>query len=232
MQRPKCRLSSTPDGAGWLDRPETQAVFAALAARGFTARAVGGAVRNSLAGRPVADVDIATDARPEEVIARGRGGGPQGHADRPGARHRHGGGRRASLRDHHAAQGRGDARPPRHGGLHGRLGRGRQAARFHPQRPLLRRRRHDLRPARRLPGSGGAPRALHRRRRASASARTTCASCASSASPPTSPRGRPMPRASPPACASAPASPSCRRSGCGWSCCACWRRRAGRRSRP
>jgi tRNA nucleotidyltransferase/poly(A) polymerase len=30
-------------------------------------RAVGGAVRNALVGRPVADVDIATDARPEEV---------------------------------------------------------------------------------------------------------------------------------------------------------------------
>jgi poly(A) polymerase len=56
------------DGAGWLDRPETQAVFAALAARGYTARAVGGAVRNSLAGRPVADVDIATDARPQDVM--------------------------------------------------------------------------------------------------------------------------------------------------------------------
>jgi poly(A) polymerase len=55
-------------GAGWLDRPETQAVFAALAAGGFTARAVGGAVRNALAGRPVSDVDIATDARPEQVV--------------------------------------------------------------------------------------------------------------------------------------------------------------------
>jgi poly(A) polymerase len=55
-------------GAGWLDRPETQAVFAALAAAGFTARAVGGSVRNALAGRPVIDVDIATDARPEEVM--------------------------------------------------------------------------------------------------------------------------------------------------------------------
>jgi poly(A) polymerase len=55
-------------GAPWLDRPETQAVFAALAARGYAARAVGGAVRNALAGRPVADVDIATDARPEEVM--------------------------------------------------------------------------------------------------------------------------------------------------------------------
>ena len=55
-------------GVAWLDRTETQAVFAALAARGFTARAVGGAVRNALVGRPVADVDLATDARPEEVV--------------------------------------------------------------------------------------------------------------------------------------------------------------------
>lgn len=55
--------------AGWLTRPETQAVFAALAARGFVARAVGGAVRNALLGRPVTDVDIATTARPDQVIA-------------------------------------------------------------------------------------------------------------------------------------------------------------------
>jgi poly(A) polymerase len=55
-------------GAEWLDRPETQAVFAALAARGHVGRAVGGAVRNALAGRPVADVDIATDARPQDVM--------------------------------------------------------------------------------------------------------------------------------------------------------------------
>jgi poly(A) polymerase len=55
-------------GAEWLRRPETQAVFAALAAGGFAARAVGGAVRNALVGRPVADVDIATDARPQDVM--------------------------------------------------------------------------------------------------------------------------------------------------------------------
>jgi poly(A) polymerase len=55
-------------GAEWLDRPETQAVFAALSGRGHAARAVGGAVRNALVGRPVADVDIATDARPEHVM--------------------------------------------------------------------------------------------------------------------------------------------------------------------
>ena len=50
-------------------RRETQAVFAALAAKGHAARAVGGAVRNALLGRPVVDVDIATTAKPEEVIA-------------------------------------------------------------------------------------------------------------------------------------------------------------------
>jgi poly(A) polymerase len=43
-------------------------VFAALTDRGFAARAVGGAVRDALMGRPVADVDIATNALPEEVM--------------------------------------------------------------------------------------------------------------------------------------------------------------------
>jgi poly(A) polymerase len=56
-------------GATWLQRPETQAVIAALTSRGFAARVVGGAVRNALLGQPVTDVDIATLARPEEVIA-------------------------------------------------------------------------------------------------------------------------------------------------------------------
>jgi poly(A) polymerase len=55
--------------AEWLTRPETRAVFAALAAGGFEARIVGGAVRNALLGRPVIDIDLATTARPEEVIA-------------------------------------------------------------------------------------------------------------------------------------------------------------------
>jgi poly(A) polymerase len=44
-------------------------VFAALTARGFGARAVGGAVRNALLGLGVSEVDIATTARPEEIIA-------------------------------------------------------------------------------------------------------------------------------------------------------------------
>jgi len=61
--------------AGWLKRAGTRAIFAALAARGFEARAVGGAVRDALLGRPVSDVDIATPARPEEVIAAAEAAG-------------------------------------------------------------------------------------------------------------------------------------------------------------
>lgn len=52
----------------WLSRPQTQAVLAALQTGGFRALAVGGCVRNALLGVPVADVDIATDARPEQVM--------------------------------------------------------------------------------------------------------------------------------------------------------------------
>lgn len=53
----------------WLTRPATQAVCMALTGAGHRALIVGGAVRNALLGQPVGDVDIATDARPEEVIA-------------------------------------------------------------------------------------------------------------------------------------------------------------------
>jgi poly(A) polymerase len=56
-------------GADWLQRPQTQRVFAALAARGHAARVVGGAVRNALLGHAVDDIDIATPALPDEVIA-------------------------------------------------------------------------------------------------------------------------------------------------------------------
>ena len=62
-------------GAAWLERPATRAIFAALAAQGFEARAVGGAVRDALLGRPVSDVDIATVARPEQVIAAAEAAG-------------------------------------------------------------------------------------------------------------------------------------------------------------
>ena len=54
--------------ADWLAAPETQAVCAMLLAGGRQALFVGGCVRNALMGRPVADIDIATDARPDQVM--------------------------------------------------------------------------------------------------------------------------------------------------------------------
>jgi poly(A) polymerase len=61
-------LPARLEKAPWLEREETQAVFRAIKAGGFEARAVGGVVRNTLLGRPVGDVDIATTAPPEAVM--------------------------------------------------------------------------------------------------------------------------------------------------------------------
>lgn len=55
-------------GQPWLEAAETQAVFKAITGAGFSARIVGGAVRNALFGRPVKDVDFATTAHPDDVI--------------------------------------------------------------------------------------------------------------------------------------------------------------------
>lgn len=46
-----------------------------LEAGGYSAYAVGGCVRNDLMGVPVSDVDIATDARPEQVVALAQAAG-------------------------------------------------------------------------------------------------------------------------------------------------------------
>lgn len=54
----------------WLATPSIQAVFDALEVRGDMARAVGGAVRNTLLRVPVSDIDISTTALPADVIAR------------------------------------------------------------------------------------------------------------------------------------------------------------------
>jgi poly(A) polymerase len=53
----------------WVNAPRTRAVCAALTRDGHQAFFVGGCVRNALLGRAVADIDLATDARPEEVLA-------------------------------------------------------------------------------------------------------------------------------------------------------------------
>ncbi len=57
--------------ADWLADPATQAVMAALA----PALAVGGAVRDTLMGRAVGDVDLATPHPPDIVMARGQAAG-------------------------------------------------------------------------------------------------------------------------------------------------------------
>ena len=63
MSETEQRLASLPD---FLTTPATAVILAALPG----SRAVGGAVRDALAGLPVADVDVAAPLPPEEIIAR------------------------------------------------------------------------------------------------------------------------------------------------------------------
>ncbi|MDJ0948954.1 MAG: CCA tRNA nucleotidyltransferase [Alphaproteobacteria bacterium] len=53
----------------WMAAAETRAVVAALTARGAEVRFVGGCVRDSIIGRRVTDIDIATHDPPETVLA-------------------------------------------------------------------------------------------------------------------------------------------------------------------
>jgi len=61
--------------AAWLSQPEMARLFAALSGDGIETRAVGGAVRNTLLGRDVADVDLATTALPKTVMSLARKAG-------------------------------------------------------------------------------------------------------------------------------------------------------------
>ena len=56
--------------ADWTRRADLAVLFAALDPEGSTARYVGGAVRDTLLGVAVKDIDIATQHEPGEVIAR------------------------------------------------------------------------------------------------------------------------------------------------------------------
>ena len=55
--------------AAWLNEADAKAVMEALAAKGGTARFVGGCVRNALMGETVRDIDIATTETPESAKA-------------------------------------------------------------------------------------------------------------------------------------------------------------------
>lgn len=59
----------------WLNDPATQAVCAAIAKDGAQALFVGGCVRNALLGVPGSDIDIATDATPQQVVALAKSAG-------------------------------------------------------------------------------------------------------------------------------------------------------------
>ncbi|MCP3380987.1 CCA tRNA nucleotidyltransferase [Bradyrhizobium sp. CCGUVB4N] len=62
-------------GAPWLTSGGTARVLHLLNADGEEARVVGGTVRNALLGLPPGDTDIATTARPEEVVRRAKAAG-------------------------------------------------------------------------------------------------------------------------------------------------------------
>ncbi len=55
--------------AKWLRWPQTEAIINAFSAANVTMRFVGGAVRNSIMGRDTQDIDIATTASPQKVMA-------------------------------------------------------------------------------------------------------------------------------------------------------------------
>jgi poly(A) polymerase len=63
-------MTDTLGSKPWMTAPPTAAVFDALEAEGGPdcARFVGGCVRNTLVGRPVDDLDIATTLTPDRVI--------------------------------------------------------------------------------------------------------------------------------------------------------------------
>ena len=62
-------------GETWFSDPALTRVLALLNGDGGEARVAGGAVRNSLMGLPVADVDIATTLRPQAVVERAKAAG-------------------------------------------------------------------------------------------------------------------------------------------------------------
>ncbi|MGH7006149.1 MAG: CCA tRNA nucleotidyltransferase, partial [Alphaproteobacteria bacterium] len=61
--------------APWLKDASLQKLLAALCAGDEGARIVGGAVRNTLLGQPVTDIDIATTALPEATLQRAKEAG-------------------------------------------------------------------------------------------------------------------------------------------------------------
>ncbi|MCR5855588.1 CCA tRNA nucleotidyltransferase [Mesorhizobium sp. J428] len=61
--------------AAWLAEPSLQKLLAVLSEGGEQARVVGGAVRNTLLGEAVTDIDIATTTLPDETVRRAQAAG-------------------------------------------------------------------------------------------------------------------------------------------------------------
>ncbi len=62
-------MTQLPD-AEWRTRPGLRRIVAALSAEGGAVKIVGGAVRDTLLGLPVTDIDLATPLLPDEVTRR------------------------------------------------------------------------------------------------------------------------------------------------------------------
>jgi tRNA nucleotidyltransferase/poly(A) polymerase len=63
-------MTASVAGAAWLAEPGLRKLLAVLSEGGEDARVAGGAVRNTLLGEAVADIDVATTTLPEETIRR------------------------------------------------------------------------------------------------------------------------------------------------------------------
>lgn len=61
--------------AAWLKDESLQKLLAALSASGEESRIVGGAIRNTLLGEPIGDIDIATTCLPDETVRRAEAAG-------------------------------------------------------------------------------------------------------------------------------------------------------------
>ena len=182
------------------DREFAIDVVRRLRQSGYEALWAGGCVRDELLGLAPADYDVATSARPEQVVqafqqdGRGRCKLRGGRGDRPATRRRlvpQGPGGHVPLR-------RGLHRWPPAGIGHVFVAaRGRAASRLHHQRHVLRPARRPRDRLRRRAGrpAGKGP-AGDRRSEAPGSARTSCGCCGPSAWPPGSAfRSKPQPTA-------------------------------------
>lgn len=59
----------------WLTQTSTQTVFDVFSAAGFDIFAVGGCVRNAVMGKQITDIDLATNAHPDQSMTLGKAAG-------------------------------------------------------------------------------------------------------------------------------------------------------------